>query len=74
MVYLTARRTRLKEVLDSVSKREYATMQKDVEKALEKLRAHISPQRFAEAVQHGVEQRLLDQYGFPDFDVWSKQQ
>ena len=74
VVYLTARRTRLKEVLDSVSKREYATMQKDVEKALEKLRAHISPQRFAEAVQHGVEQRLLDQYGFPDFDVWSKQQ
>jgi hypothetical protein len=21
-------------------------------------------------VQHGVEQRLLEHYGFPDFDAW----
>ena len=43
-----------------------------VEAALSKLRAHISPQRFIEAVQRGVEQRLLEQSGFPDLDKWSR--
>ena len=44
----------------------------EVEEALSKLRAHISPHRFIEAVQLGVEQRLLEQSGFPDFDLWCK--
>ena len=47
-------------------------MQVEVEAALSKLRAHISPQRFIEAVQRGVEQRLLEQSGFPDLDKWSR--
>jgi hypothetical protein len=45
----------------------------EVERALHKLKSHISPQRFQEAVQHGVEQRLLENDGFPDFDEWVRQ-
>lgn len=73
VLYLTARKSRLDEVLKTSTKKEYTTLQGEVEEALNKLRSHISPQRFAEAVQHGVEQRLLEQHGFPDFDLWVKQ-
>ncbi len=73
VLYLTARKARLEEVLLASSKKDYSALTGEVELALQKLRSHISPQRFAEAVQHGVEQRLLEQNGFPDFEAWVKQ-
>jgi len=70
--YLTERKETLDQVLARSSAKDTEKIHQEVEKALAKLRAHISPQRFAEAVQHGVEQRLLDSYGFPEFDVWAQ--
>jgi len=72
VAYLTERRKKLDEVLAGSPRSEQEQMRQEVEQALGKLRAHISPQRFAEAVQHGVEQRLLDIYGFPEFEVWTQ--
>jgi hypothetical protein len=71
VAYLTARKVALDDILCRASESEVAELRGDVETALQKLRAHISPQRFSEAVQHGVEQRLLERHGFPDFDSWS---
>jgi len=71
VAYLTARKTALDEILREAPQAEVAELRADVEAALQKLRAHISPQRFSEAVQHGVEQRLLERHGFPDFDSWT---
>jgi hypothetical protein len=68
--YLTVRRDILKDVLGRTAADVHERVRGEVEQALSKLRAHISPQRFAEAVQHGVEQRLLDSHGFPEFEVW----
>lgn len=68
--YLTARRETLQEVLAQTSQEEAEKLRREVEQALSKLRAHISPHRFVEAVQHGVEQRLLDAHGFPEFEAW----
>jgi hypothetical protein len=73
VAYLTERKHRLDTVLENTSAERRATLSKEVERALEKLKAHISPQRFVEAVQHGVEQRLLDGDGFPDFDAWIRE-
>ena len=68
--YLLARKTELDRILSVASPEDQSGLRSEVETALQKLRAHISPQRFVEAVQHGVEQRLLEHYGFPDFDAW----
>ena len=73
VAYLTARKQQLDDILTRPNPDQHAALRAEVETALQKLRAHISPQRFAEAVQHGVEQRLLEQNGFPDFDTWARQ-
>jgi len=68
--YLTARADKLQEVMAQTHSDERERLRLDVEQALSRLRSHISPQRFVEAVQHGVEQRLLDANGFPEFELW----
>jgi hypothetical protein len=68
--YLTERKGKLDQILEQFDESFKASQRAEVEQALQKLRPHISPQRFEEAVQHGVEQRLLDHAGFPEFDIW----
>lgn len=70
--YLLERKKVLDELKANTQPSTIEVIQADVEAALAKLKAHISPRRFQEAVEHGVEQRLLDQNGFPDFDAWCK--
>lgn len=70
--YLLERKAALDKLKTDVAPADVAALRTDVEAALAKLKAHISPQRFQEAVEHGVEQRLLEQRGFPDFDKWCK--
>ena len=72
MSYLLERKAALDKLKTDVAPADVAALRTDVEAALAKLKAHISPQRFQEAVEHGVEQRLLEQRGFPDFDKWCK--
>lgn len=71
--YLTTRSERLARVLQVASGEHKQKHRLEVEQALHRLRSHISPQRFEEAVQHGVEQRLLDEDGFPEFDEWVRE-
>jgi hypothetical protein len=71
--YLKQRSKKLQELVSGVRQSEQLELRQEVEQALSKLRAHISPQRFSEAVQHGVEQRLLDAHGFPEFELWAQQ-
>jgi hypothetical protein len=70
--YLLERKAALDKLKSEVAPADVEAVRRDVEAALAKLKAHISPQRFTEAVEHGVEQRLLEQQGFPDFDRWCK--
>ena len=70
IAYLTERKEALDALLQTADRTVVETLRLEVEEALSKLRAHISHQRFVEAVQHGVEQRLLEQSGFPDFEEW----
>ena len=72
IAYLTERKEALESLQTKTDQSVVRELRAEVEEALSKLRAHISPQRFAEAVQHGVEQRLLEQSGFPDFDDWCR--
>ena len=72
VAYLTERKDALDTIQRSAPPATVAMLKAEVEEALSKLRAHISPHRFIEAVQLGVEQRLLEQSGFPDFDLWCK--
>jgi ElaB/YqjD/DUF883 family membrane-anchored ribosome-binding protein len=70
--YLLERKAALDKLKSEIASTDVSEVRADVEAALAKLKAHISPQRFQEAVEHGVDQRLLDQHGFPDFDKWCK--
>jgi hypothetical protein len=68
--YLTERRAKLDQILEQTGEDLKGSHRVEVEQALQRLRSYISAQRFEEAVHHGVEQRLLDQAGFPEFDLW----
>jgi hypothetical protein len=70
--YLIERKAALDALRAEIQAESVTELRAEVEAALAKLKAHISPQRFQEAVEHGVEQRLLEQRGFPDFDKWCK--
>ena len=68
--YLTYRKQTLDTLRATAAPGELDSIGVEVETALGKIRSHISPQRFKEALEHGVEQRLLDRRGFPDYDKW----
>lgn len=70
--YLTERMRKLDDLKAAISSTELQTLRQEVEGALAKLRAYISAARFSEAVEHGVDEKLLERAGYPDFDKWRK--
>jgi hypothetical protein len=42
----------------------------EVEVALAKFKANISDKNFQEAVEHALEERLLDLFAFPSYEEW----
>jgi plasmid replication initiation protein len=70
--YLTERKRKLDKVKAETASVELQNLRQDVEGALAKLRAYISATRFSEAVAHGVDEKLLERNGFPDFDKWRR--
>jgi hypothetical protein len=72
--YLTQRSKALSLIKAKTRQAEIQSLRSEVETALARLRSSLSPQRFQEAVEHGVEQRLLDKESFPDFDRWCREQ
>jgi hypothetical protein len=70
--YLTERKRKLDALKAAFSAADLQTLRQEVEGALAKLRAYISATRFSEAVEHGVDEKLLERAGYPDFDKWRK--
>lgn len=68
--YLIQRRQELIRMRDETPSPELARITEAVEAALSRIKPLISESRFSEAVQHGVEQKLLKMSNFPDFDAW----
>jgi hypothetical protein len=72
--YLVARASAIEQARASVDSAVLVALEAEVESGLAKLRAHISAQRFLEAVQRGVDQKLLDMNSFPMLEEWSRKQ
>jgi hypothetical protein len=72
--YLEARRRAVQQMKLDVEPSMLAKITSEVEGALAKLRSLISPKRFEETVEHGIEERLVKLFLFPDFDEWIQQQ
>jgi hypothetical protein len=72
VVYLAERSNALERARASVSSTVHASLCSEVEGGLAKLRAHLSSQRFEEAVRRGVDQKLLDMAKFPEIAEWTK--
>ena len=70
--YVAARKKALDKIFAETKPQEVELLRDEVSQAMNKLKAYISPQRFEEAVQHAIEQRMLERRGFPDFDRWMK--
>lgn len=71
--YLVARRLEIKHIRDTqIEKELLVSLTQEVEKALSRIRDNISPQRFAEAVEHGVDDKIASLFAVPSFDEWVK--
>jgi len=70
--YLTARKIESKRLKIETEEKVIAKIHSEVEVALSKFKTNISETHFKEAVEHGVEERLLSLFAFPNFDEWTK--
>ncbi|MBX7143263.1 MAG: replication initiator protein A [Oligoflexia bacterium] len=68
--YLVERRRQLAQFKEEVEPELLKGMTKEVTLALSRLKGLISDERLVEAVQHGVEEKLLKLFGFPEFEAW----
>ncbi|NDC36501.1 MAG: RepB family plasmid replication initiator protein [Proteobacteria bacterium] len=70
--YLTERKRILERLRSEVEPDLLAKITQDVEGALNKLRALISPSRFKDAVEHAVEEKLSRLFAIPDYEEWKR--
>lgn len=72
--YLVARHQEIRYLRSTIIERDLlAQLTRDVEAALVRLRGTISPTRFAEAVEHGVDEKIANLFAVPSFDDWLKE-
>ncbi|HMO02457.1 MAG TPA: replication initiator protein A [Oligoflexia bacterium] len=72
--YLVARRHEVVRIKQDIESDLLNRIRTEVESGIVKLKHILSPDRFSEAVEHGVEEKLLKLFAFPDFQEWSKRQ
>lgn len=70
--YLIERKKEVQQLLAEIEPALLEKVRSEVTRALEKLRTLISPERFAQAVEHGVEEKLLALFKFPSFEEYSR--
>lgn len=72
--YLLQRKRESKRLRQEVEAGMLKKIRAEVEVALSKFKANISAKNFDEAVEHGIEERLLTLFAFPDFEEWVRTQ
>lgn len=71
--YLIARKQEIRHIREAIVEKDLLKqMTSDVEKALSKIKVQISAARFAEAVEHGVDEKLANLFAVPSFDEWMR--
>ncbi|MCB9030066.1 MAG: replication initiator protein A [Deltaproteobacteria bacterium] len=68
--YLVERKREAKRLRGTVEDKVLQKVRAEVEVALARFKDNISPENFKEAVEHGVEERLLNLFAFPSFEEW----
>jgi len=68
--FLVERKRRIENLRGEVSPSVLSRIEKEVEEALSNIRSLISPDRFREVVDHGVDEKLAKLFAIPDFDEW----
>jgi hypothetical protein len=71
-LYLVERKRQVQKLKEDVEPSMLKKLAQEVETGLIKLKTLLSPERFAEAVNHGVEERILKLFVFPTFEEWVK--
>jgi hypothetical protein len=70
--YLVARKSEAKALKAKADDNVLKKIRAEVEVALAKFKANISDKNFQEAVEHGLEERLLNLFAFPSYEEWIK--
>ena len=70
--YLIARRREVARLRSETEAEVLAKIELEVEAALSKIRKSLSEARFKEVVTHGVDERLIRLFAFPEFEEWVK--
>jgi hypothetical protein len=68
--YLMARKAEAKALRAKAEQGVLTKIRSEVEVALAKFKANISDKNFQEAVEHALEERLLDLFAFPSYEEW----
>jgi plasmid replication initiation protein len=68
--YLMARKAEAKALRAKAEEGVLKKIRSEVEVALAKFKANISDKNFQEAVEHALEERLLNLFAFPSFEEW----
>lgn len=70
--YLVERKRQVQSLKSDIEPAILKKLTLEVEQGLMKLRGLISSDRFSEAIQHGVEEKILKLFVFPTFEEWLK--
>ena len=68
--YMLSRTREAKRLREEVEPEILKRISGEVETALVKIRRSLSAERFKEVVEHGVDQKLLNLFAFPEFQDW----
>ncbi len=70
--YLVARKLEAQKLMSNIEPELLAKLKGEVQQKLVRLRDLISSSGFEDTVQHGIEEKLLSLFAFPDFDEWAR--
>lgn len=68
--YLSIRAREVARLLDTVEQRVLLNIRSDAEQSIKRLEDVLSSQRYQEALDHAVEERLASLFALPTFDEW----
>lgn len=71
-LYLVERKRQVQRLKEDIEPAILRKLGNEVEQGLLKLKGLISPERFSEAILHGVEEKILKLFAFPSFEEWLK--
>ena len=70
--YLIAKKREAQRLMEQVEDKLLQNIRREIEQGISKLRGKISDAGFEQTVAHGIEEKLLKLFAFPEFEEWAR--